>query len=500
MGEGNGLNPTVWLSLIAASGFAVSAFVWLLAQILSRQRAGWISEVVLPTVLAGYAAAISFPTARYEGAAAGLLLAAAAGWLLDRGAPLMLENGARHGRGTSLPLLIWGAAAALHVAAPAEPGVIGWGTALGMTAGAALIGKSLSAVFRLQSRNHAEKPKRMLHRAAGLVLALAGLWVFAPPGAGLAPGSGVTSALLAATEGSGEERNGQIFEIDLDSRQTRALNVEGNFPAWSPDGGQMVFTRNEGRQQFSGLWVAGADGSNARKIATLAGTSSYSDPVWGPDGQSIYFSYGSRSFLQSGLWVIQAAGGPPEQLTPDEDNVMRGSLSPDGTMLAHFKALDFDQTRPPEVRLMDLRSRRMSTLVIDPTNRFMVSALAWTLDDQALIIGVTEYDAQRNFGPFRLERLSVADGARTPLGDSMQPRPTCFCWTADGSRLAMILSEQTPGTTVFRRELWLVDPDSGRRDRVDLPGELQPAWLAGRTPRGKSSGVPALPAQPVQWR
>jgi len=77
---------------------------------------------------------------------------------------------------------------------------------------------------------------------------------------------------------------GEIYRIDADGRNFSHL-AYGLDPSWSPDGSQVAFTRWDGPN--AGLWVANADGSNARK---LYGHNMLKETIWTPDGENVLFS------------------------------------------------------------------------------------------------------------------------------------------------------------------------------------------------------------------
>ncbi len=85
-----------------------------------------------------------------------------------------------------------------------------------------------------------------------------------------------------------------IWAVDPVDLSTRNLtNVESGgcrSPSWSPDGSHIAFMRDEP----AGLYVMGADGSEARRLSELGHRDD--TPAWSPDGTRLAFSdYASRS-------------------------------------------------------------------------------------------------------------------------------------------------------------------------------------------------------------
>jgi Tol biopolymer transport system component len=86
---------------------------------------------------------------------------------------------------------------------------------------------------------------------------------------------------------------------------------------WSPDGSQIAWHRTPGRNSVSGqIWVARADGSEARAFAT---GSAYQGLEWTPDGSRLLYQSGGEIRLLdpvSGAIITVAPGSYP-RLSPD---------------------------------------------------------------------------------------------------------------------------------------------------------------------------------------
>ncbi|HEV2492759.1 MAG TPA: protein kinase [Terriglobia bacterium] len=89
-------------------------------------------------------------------------------------------------------------------------------------------------------------------------------------------------------------------------RRLNGLSVES--AAWSPDGRQLVYS------QGNSLYVASADGTASRKLATLEGAAF--GPRWSPDGKEIRFSSQGNLAGASSIWEISEDGKGLHQILP----------------------------------------------------------------------------------------------------------------------------------------------------------------------------------------
>jgi Tol biopolymer transport system component len=98
----------------------------------------------------------------------------------------------------------------------------------------------------------------------------------------------------------------QVGSPEAPVTQLTATAEREDFPAWSPDGQQIAFARN------NDLYVMNSDGANVRRLTTDGALNER--PAWTPDSQRLVFS-AHRGVPQFNLWEIHVGTGEVRQLT-----------------------------------------------------------------------------------------------------------------------------------------------------------------------------------------
>jgi len=133
----------------------------------------------------------------------------------------------------------------------------------------------------------------------------------------LLPSQNLTLLQLSTTEpeflvidGHGSPPTGPLWAIPVLGGSPRPLgDVEGQTAAWSRDG-KWLAVGNHGN-----LFIAKADGTEARKIAALQGL--FAGLSWSPDDSSLRFHFAPRgSYYASEIWEVSRDGRNPHSLIP----------------------------------------------------------------------------------------------------------------------------------------------------------------------------------------
>jgi Tol biopolymer transport system component len=175
----------------------------------------------------------------------------------------------------------------------------------------------------------------------------------------------------AVAFGTGRGAASHIWRVDAPgppAELTRDPGFSDTNPAWSPEGGEIAFTRHSSGRSEEGfaLWIMNADGTSPRRAAEMTGAA----PVWMPDGKQMVISRGDDVFRldvasgratpvpgasgrtlflvdPSGRWIVfqtskggpmtlakvPVSGGSPQQVVHERYQAFHPSFSPSGRWL-----------------------------------------------------------------------------------------------------------------------------------------------------------------------
>jgi Tol biopolymer transport system component/imidazolonepropionase-like amidohydrolase len=109
---------------------------------------------------------------------------------------------------------------------------------------------------------------------------------------------------------------GRLYTLPAEGGAARAITEGLAFerePRFSPDGRKIVFVSD--RSGEDNVWIANANGSNARAI-TSDENALFVSPSWSPDGEAIFVSRRKPRFYNSAyeIWRYEVAGGSGTQV------------------------------------------------------------------------------------------------------------------------------------------------------------------------------------------
>lgn len=139
------------------------------------------------------------------------------------------------------------------------------------------------------------------------------------------------------------------------------------FPAWSPDGRQILFQSGASQTSFH-LWLMNADGTSLHELTPTAGTDEKTG-AWSPDGTRIAFASNATAGYQ--LYTVNPDGSAVKQIT----SAGNPSLFPDWQLAHPALALTPAQTTPAQGA-----SLGVSVSETDPTGNYVGAIpVVWTV-------------------------------------------------------------------------------------------------------------------------
>ena len=262
-----------------------------------------------------------------------------------------------------------------------------------------------------------------------------------------------------------------VMKVDGSEKRRLTDRLTTTDPAWSPDGRQIAFTRNEDVGESTtftddDVFVMDADGGNLRQLTPEVDGSSSSQPAWSPDGRRIAYVRGpSRASavvaatpLAFGeLVVMDADGGETVRLTRAEPDAAP-AWSPDGEEIVFVRGHDLSQASGDmDLFIVDAAGGTPRRLTRTP--RSLETAPAWSPDGSRVAFArSTSFSAYTgNAAIFVINR----DGS----GESLLLEHKLYSKRPTGSAGA-----RTGGALRSRRENWTARSLRRLRLRPDTNG------------------------------
>ncbi len=178
-----------------------------------------------------------------------------------------------------------------------------------------------------------------------------------------------------------------FFDVDIYRFQSGGSTAPvvvssfGDYQAqFSPDGQRIAFgTTRSG--VVSEIWVAAADGSQARQLTRGPGRRQGA-PRWSPDGRRIVFNSQANDGRWH-VWTIDVDGGPPYQITNHEGNQTTPSWSRDGRTIYYTD----DQGMGPSLWRVPARGGAVARITADGSSEFGIESA----DGKSLLVSADSW-------------------------------------------------------------------------------------------------------------
>jgi len=251
----------------------------------------------------------------------------------------------------------------------------------------------------------------------------------------------------------GHGRSGELWVMNADGSARKQLTFD-SFPdlyaSWSPDGSRIAWRSL--RNNNGDIYVMNADGTNVRRLTTDPADDFA--PEWSPDGASIAFT--SQRKGDDAVWVMNADGSDQLQLTRYGLHAGIPGWSPDGTKILFVDGL-CDACAESDLFTMNADGTRITQLTDTEANE---RAKSWSGDGK-LVVGEFARAApvDRSLAKGDVAVWDVATGAMTKLTDTNGIEEGHADWSPGGR----------PAVTQ-----WVVPPRSVGLEPADTAARTRP--------------------------
>jgi len=278
----------------------------------------------------------------------------------------------------------------------------------------------------------------------------------------------------------------------LGGSPVRLGHIDATGGAWSPDGQKLIYTSG------SALYIANADGSAPRKLATLPGQlagfgQEGNPPVWSPDGQKIAINLVDPKTRTSHLWELSADGRNLHEMFPgwhEQEGECCGSWTGDGKYFV-FEARPQGANQVPQ--LWAVRETGNFWHKVNPEPVQLTSGATAYFDPLPGKDGKTLF-AVAGFTRGELERYNARAKAFVPFLGGISAQDVSF--SKDGKWVAYV--------TYPEGILWRAKSDGSEKLQLSSPPvyAMLPTWspdgtniaFYSNTERGAPSRIYVVPA------
>ena len=266
--------------------------------------------------------------------------------------------------------------------------------------------------------------------------------------------------------GNTEQPGASLWRVPVVGGEARRVLDHVSSADLSPDGTRLAFTRNgivNGAQNTT-IWVAGADGSNARQLGRTDVGALH--PRWSPDGKQIALVTTRGGRVMQAITIFDAATGATRELAapPKAGEISSVLWAPDGRSLVYVRAESVEAVVGSSARVIrhDLAGDTTEVIGWSSHNGLILDVLA----DGQLVLDVR---SPRD----NLREIGAGSERWITRGNSSDRQPS---YAPDGK--SVLFSSNRSGNL----DLWISNSDGTVKRVTDDNAE---DWDPAFTPDGK---------------
>jgi Tol biopolymer transport system component len=246
----------------------------------------------------------------------------------------------------------------------------------------------------------------------------------------------------------------EIFTMDPNGTELTQLTdnvVDDEDPAWSSDGQQIAFARNE--NGYFQIYKMDADGSNQVKLTnTLDGYS----PTWSPDGTRIAF-VSLRDGNENVYSMSSSDGSNQIRLTKKFASDSDPAWSPDGTKIAFTS----ERNGNFEIYVMKARPESKRNRPVNRSKNQRSDAYPnWSPDGTQIAFASTR-DDDLHIGNFEIYKMNAAGTGKTRL-ISHSDVDWLPAWSSDGTKIVFESERDGPANV----EIYVMNADGSGQTNI----------------------------------
>ena len=263
------------------------------------------------------------------------------------------------------------------------------------------------------------------------------------------------------------------------------------FPAWSPDGQQLLYVAERGRVRK----LFRKDLRGGQPVQITQGPFDDVQPAWSPDGSKVLFVRGREPehklqpgdvfgpWLDADLFELDLRSGKEERLV---ENAFNPSFSPDGARIA----VDASWAGPRRVWILDAQGHNPQQATTDSSEEVAHLAPRWSPDGKKIVF----QNAQRTKYDVRV--VNLESKALTSITDDF-PSDLRPVWSPSGSFI-YFTSDRGGGYNVWRAPVDAAGTLAGPLEQVTTGAgqDVEPAI----SPDGKRVAFSTLRQNADLWR